>query len=288
MKNLKLSYVIGAQLSLALLIAGLAYSPWGFAFESSIKSSIKSPKNQAQMQKIDAGNYRPLYLSDTSPLIEVGDFYIDKLPVTNREFFLFVEKHPRWSQSKIPSIFTEKRYLQDWIKTDNLSQPATETLEQPVTSVSWFAAQAYCKAQAKRLPTVAEWEYVASANETKKMGSQDPSYNQKILDWYSRPNDGKLANVGQDKPNYWGVQDLHGLIWEWSENFNSTLVSGESRADSSLDSSLFCGAGAAGASDPSDYAAFMRFAFRSSLQARFALPNLGFRCAASPPDVPTN
>jgi sulfatase modifying factor 1 len=42
---------------------------------------------------------------------------------------------------------------------------------------------------------------------------------------------------------------------------------------------LFCGSGALGASSFDDYAAFMRYAFRSSLKAHYTVPNLGFRCA---------
>ncbi|MDC2887990.1 hypothetical protein [Psychrosphaera algicola] len=43
-----------------------------------------------------------------------------------------------------------------------------------------------------------------------------------------------------------GVKDLHGLIWEWTEDFNSALVSGESRSDSNINQKLFCAAGAQG------------------------------------------
>ena len=42
-------------------------------------------------------------------------------------------------------------------------------------------------------------------------------------------------------------------------------------------------AGVSNSSDPSDYAAYMRYAFRFSLQARYTVANLGFRAAR---DVP--
>jgi formylglycine-generating enzyme required for sulfatase activity len=42
--------------------------------------------------------------------------------------------------------------------------------------------------------------------------------------------------------------------------------------------SLFCGGAALKAKDPKLYAAFMRFAFRSSLTAKYESANLGFRC----------
>ena len=79
--------------------------------------------------------------------------------------------------------------------------------------------------------------------------------------------------MGSTFRNVHGVSDLHGLIWEWTLDFNSSLVTGESRADGSLDRSLYCGSGAAGAADFEDYAAFMRYAFRSSLEARNGVGN---------------
>ena len=73
--------------------------------------------------------------------------------------------------------------------------------------------------------------------------------------------------------------DLHGLVWEWTSDFNSVLISGESRKDVDKDSNLFCGSAAVGASDLMNYAAFMRYAIRGSLKARYNMSNLGFRCA---------
>ena len=72
---------------------------------------------------------------------------------------------------------------------------------------------------------------------------------------------------------------MHGLIWEWNSDFNTALVTGESREDSSRNRGLFCGAGALSAEDKENYAAFMRFAFRSSLKGNSTSSNLGFRCA---------
>jgi len=104
------------------------------------------------------------------------------------------------------------------------------------------------------------------------------SYNQKILDWYEAP---KTFNneIGSTFKNYWGIYDLHGLVWEWTMDFNSVLISGESRKDVDKDSNLFCGSAAVGASDLMNYAAFMRYAFRGSMKAQYSVKNLGFRCA---------
>lgn len=233
------------------------------------------------MLVIPKGDYRPLYMSQDSPQTHVRSFRIDVKPVTNQQYLVFITANPRWQVQIIPQIFAEDQYLQHWRLKGKEMLPTKGLLNSPVVNVSWFAAQAYCRSLDKRLPTVAQWEYVASASGSQADGSQEKSYHQRILEWYGRPSSKQLPAVGKRAPNFWGVQDLHGLIWEWTEDFNSALVSGESRGDSNIDQRLFCAAGAQGAADPSNYAAFMRFGFRSSLQAKFTLPSLGFRCASS-------
>lgn len=228
-----------------------------------------------QMAELPGGEVRPLYLSKDSPLTRVAPFRLDVTPVTNRQFADFVAGHPRWRKGQAAALFVEAGYLQHWPSNG----PDESQLEQPVTRVSWYAADAYCRAQGKRLPTVAEWEFAAQASELAANGSSEPDYSRRILSWYARPATATLPEVGQSPANYWQVQDLHGLVWEWTQDFNSTLVTGESRGDSSLDQGMFCGSGSAGSADPSDYAAFMRFGFRSSLKAPYTLGNLGFRCA---------
>ena len=61
-----------------------------------------------------------------------------------------------------------------------------------------------------------------------------------------------------------GIADLHGVIWEWVDDFNAVVTSGESRGDSGPDAGLFCAGGAALSADPSNYSAFMRYALRGS------------------------
>ena len=90
-----------------------------------------------------------------------------------------------------------------------------------------------------------------------------------------------LPAAGDGRPNVYGVRDLLTLVWEWVDDFNTVLVTGESRADTGLERTLFCGAGAAGARDLENYPAFMRAGMRSSLRASYVVPNLGFRCAQS-------
>ncbi|MBZ0267852.1 formylglycine-generating enzyme family protein [bacterium] len=227
------------------------------------------------MVRIEGGLYTPLFKNEgTRP---VPAFYLDAYPVTIREYLKFVAAEPAWRRSRIPRIFADDRYLERW--KDDL-EPGMSP-DAPVVNVSWFAARAYCRWRGKRLPTQAEWEIAAIASETAPDGRESPTFHQRILEWYGKPAPDPLPPVGSTFRNYWGVWDLHGSVWEWVEDFNTALVTGESRGDTGLDRGLFCGSGSVGASDARDYAAFMRYAFRSSLEGRYTVRNLGFRGALS-------
>ena len=233
--------------------------------------------DKVQRVRITQGEFSPLYgVRSADVKIRVGTFLIDDIPVTNQRFFEFVSTHPGWQQTHAPRLLADQGYLQQWKD----GQPAAADLSRPVVNVSYYAASDYCEAQAGRLPSVLEWEYVAAASAKKKDASRDPAFVQQLLDWYSRPNqENSLSEVGLSPPNAWGVRDLHGLVWEWTADFNSSFVSGDNRRDSEQLKNLFCGSGAVSATDRANYAAFMRYALRSSLQGNYLMPNLGFRCA---------
>ena len=219
------------------------------------------------MRRVEAGSYTLLFKSaDGDKSAHVESFLIDRYAVTNEQFYRFTERHPKWQKESIKPIFSDRNYLQQ-LDSETLPRIANK----PVTNVSWFAARAYCKAQEKRLPTTAEWEYASH--------SDAPGFRQRILEWYSKPVTGLLPDVADTPVNQWGVQGMHGVVWELVDDFNTALVTGESRGDSQLDDSLFCGAGAASSVDPSDYAAFMRYALRTSYQASYTMTSMGFRCA---------
>lgn len=56
-------------------------------------------------------------------------------------------------------------------------------------------------------------------------------------------------------------------------------MNSDNRQDGNKNQKLVCGAGSVGAKDRENYAAFMRYALRSSLEASYSVANLGFRCA---------
>ncbi len=230
------------------------------------------------MAPIGAGDYTPLYKEEGEAReVHVEAFLLDRLPVSNADFAAFTREDPRWAPDRVKPVFADAGYLSHWQGHDPMNPE--DIANQPVTNVSWFAARAYCRARGKRLPSLDEWEWAAMASEDSPRAGDDPAFQARVLDWYGTPAFARLPDVADTWENFWGVRGMHGATWELVNDFNTALVSGESRADSELDNSLFCGAGAAAAVDPSDYAAFMRYAFRSSYSATSSIRSLGFRCA---------
>ena len=230
--------------------------------------------------RLPGGSFRTaLKYEDVQGASRIAPFALMRKPVTNAEFLAFVEQHPQWRRDRVAGVFAEARYLAHWPGPAKLGGKALPA--QPVVQVSWFAAQAYCEAQGARLPTWLEWEYAAAADETRRDARKDPAWRERILAWYSRPSNTALPRAGLQAPNAYGVQDLHGLVWEWTEDFSSLLVDADNRNQGDADNAKFCGAGALSMDDRENYAVLMRVAMLSSLEGNNATGNLGFRCARS-------
>lgn len=222
---------------------------------------------------VGPGTYRPAFpASPAEATVAVSQFRLDRTPVTNAQFLAFVRANPAWKRGAIKPVLAEPGYLAHWAGPESLG---TARPDGPVVRVSWFAARAYCAWRGGRLPYEREWELAAAASPTSFDASADPARQAELLSWYTERTPDVLPAVG-GTPNKWGASDLHGLVWEWLEDFNASLVSGDARDP---ERKAFCGGAGASSRDASLYATFLRIAFRSSLEARFTTANLGFRCA---------
>jgi formylglycine-generating enzyme len=180
-------------------------------------------------------------------------FLIKKYPVTNVEFFRFVnetnfqteaetlidaivyqngslamqgagENSPRSSFSN-PSLGPVKDAF--WICPDGQPDSLYGKHNHPVTQVTWNDAQAYCKwkseqtGQSIRLPTEKEWEYVAS-----DFGKISPDHffwdEDRIVEFCNIEETGILSTLPVDhfSENEYsgGIRDLFGNVFEWVQD----------------------------------------------------------------------
>src|SRR5215470_15654880 len=120
------------------------------------------PAAAAEYVTIPGGSFASVLPPDgkAAPAV-VSACRLRSLPVTNGEFLQFVRANPKWARGNVPSLFADGQYLAQWAGPSTLGPAGSR---QPVTRVSWFAAQAYCESEHARLPTWYEFEYVAAAD----------------------------------------------------------------------------------------------------------------------------
>jgi formylglycine-generating enzyme len=223
----------------------------------------------APMLRIPEGSYLPFYKTKTPPKrVDVPAFYLDAAPVTRAEFRGFVCENPKWRKSALKPLFAEKTYLSDW---NGDLDGGESNGDDPATFVSWFAAKAYCESRGKRLPSLIEWERVAGAPGGADAKAAPPARPA------APPFRFAMGRVAGDLVN---TELAFAGVWEWVMDFNSVEVTGRPEGSDGPATSLFCGDGFR-ATDATNYGAFLRYSFRSSLKANYALRNLGFRCAKS-------
>ena len=270
-------FVIICAVILNLGLASCSQSPKSHQSTSVVDHQLEFISSSKKMMKIDSGSYRAFIGKDSNNIIKVKSFYIDDSPVTNAEYLTFLKANPQWTRSKVLRLYADSTYLKHW--KGDYQLPEKINPDAPVTNVSWFAAEAYAKSVGKRLPTIEEWEYVGLADRCSKNASDKPHFTDFILREYQQRKSNMNKVVRQGEPNFYGVYDMYGMVWEWTYDFHSVMMSGESRKDNTTNESLFCAGGAITASDLRNYAAFVRYALRGSIKANNCLNDLGFRCA---------
>ena len=211
------------------------------AYEIVIDESLSRADRAILIVPIDKGSYiKPAMIhikagsfqmgsdhddDDEKPVHRVTisqEFYIGKYEVTVGEYRKFI------ISSNHNTSGSCWYYDNEWkeSKTKNWDNPGfSQNEDSPVACVNYNDAKAYTQWLSKkthqtyRLPTEAEWEYVARAGTTTKysFGNSDSSLGNYA--WYADNSNKKTHKVGTKQPNSWGLYDIHGNVWEWCEDW---------------------------------------------------------------------
>ena len=93
--------------------------------------------------------------------------------------------------------------------------------QNPVESVTWFNAQAFCEKLSQltgknyRLPTETEWEYACRAGTETLFSFGDDRDKLGDYAWFDGNSNNTTHPVGEKRPNPWKIYDMHGNVWEW-------------------------------------------------------------------------
>jgi formylglycine-generating enzyme required for sulfatase activity len=232
-------------------------------------------------------------------------FFIGKFEVTNAEFAEFLHD-PRgyhddsvwtdtgkaWKNANHPKMSATLRSTDAEFK--RFGQP-----DQPVTHVTWFEAQAYCRWLTKRfghgrwlfsLPSEAEWEKAARGPDDFDF-ALSPSLSDDevgLYNWKKNP-DAAVTVVGvadsktDYQPNRYGIYHQSGNVVEWTTSIirpfsrNHPYVEEERNREDMNETRIVRGGSWYSAS-----IALLYLAYRDSFQPEVSHHDLGFRIVARP------
>jgi len=170
-------------------------------------------------------------VSDEAPqhVVSLTSFAIAKYDVTRDEYAAFVREtgHPDGDGCGSNGFHWTKDPNRNW-RNPGIAQKGRD----PVVCVSWQDAQAYVQwlnhktGGSYRLPSESEWEYAARAGAATPFWWGDDDAGADAHAWYKSNSGGKTHPVGQKPPNRFGLYDMAGNVWQWTEDCYASTYAG--------------------------------------------------------------
>lgn len=169
--------------------------------------------------------------------VYLNDYNIDNSLVTNREFIEFIESggyqnYRYWLADGWDLVTTENwdsplywsfdKDRSKWIKKDFRGISEIKESE-PVTNLSYYEADAFCKWSKKRLPTEAEWEKASSWDNSTESKTLYPWGNNDITNLHANLLDMSIwhpteAGCFPKGKSHYGCYQMLGDVWEWTSS----------------------------------------------------------------------
>jgi formylglycine-generating enzyme required for sulfatase activity len=128
--------------------------------------------------------------------VQLQGFAIGKYEVTQEQWFAVMGNNPSGNKGR----------------TLPVEQVSWDDIQQFIAKLNQKTGQKY------RLPSEAEWEYAARAGSTTEWSHGNDESKLGNYAWYDRNSGGKTQVVGQKLPNAFGLFDMHGNVWEWTQD----------------------------------------------------------------------
>ncbi|WP_110688271.1 formylglycine-generating enzyme family protein [Salegentibacter sediminis] len=176
----------------------------------------------------------------------IKDLWVDKTEVTNAEFRKFIEATGYLTTAEREFELDGKTYAPgamvfdpenpeawwkfiegaNWKHPEGPKSTIKNKDDLPVVQISWYDAMAYAKWAGKRLPTEAEFEYLARGGRDKQVyhWGDDFSVAAEFVNFHqgdfpvSNSQDDSFENASPVKSfpaNDFGLYDMAGNVWEW-------------------------------------------------------------------------
>ena len=136
--------------------------------------------------------------SDEKPqhLVQIQSFAIGKYEVTQEQWYAVMGNNPSENKGR----------------TLPLEQVSWDDTQQFIAKLNQMTGQKY------RLPSESEWEYAARARTTTEWSHGNDESKLGNYAWFGRNSGGKTQEAGQKLPNAFGLYDMHGNVWEWTQD----------------------------------------------------------------------
>ena len=201
--------------------------------------SLKIPGSaiEIEMVPIPGGKFllgssedSPGFKEDEAPQVpvEVGPMWVAKYETTWEQYELFMALYERLNL--MPS--DQRVELDDSNASDAVTMPTPlydpsftfkfgQGPKLPAVTMTQYSAKQYTKWLSKltggqyRLPTEAEWEYACRSGTATEYSFGDDEGDIDDYAWHADNSDEVPHDVGQKKPNAFGLYDMHGNAMEW-------------------------------------------------------------------------